>query len=93
MRRPGGEEGDTDETDGTARAERPRADAESPTPVAERSGEPDGADGDPGSAEEPSGIGDDPTETAAYRWLRVVKLLLGLVVSLLTALELLGLVP
>lgn len=41
--------------------------------------------------------GDDPEDesaaTTAYRWLRVLKVLVGLVVSLLTALKLLGLLP
>ncbi|MFC4357416.1 hypothetical protein ACFO0N_05560 [Halobium salinum] len=36
---------------------------------------------------------DDPAATTAYRWLRVAKLLLGALVSLLTALQLLGMLP
>jgi len=81
MRRPDEDEGDakdTTDTDYTAAAD----------------GLPDGAersDPDPGSDPGPGSA--DPTATAAYRWLRVAKLLLGLAVSLLTALKLLGLLP
>ncbi|SDM58222.1 hypothetical protein SAMN04487949_2155 [Halogranum gelatinilyticum] len=35
---------------------------------------------------------DDVTDSPAYQWLRVLKLLLGVLVSLLTLLKLLGLV-
>ncbi|SEO26775.1 hypothetical protein SAMN04487948_101429 [Halogranum amylolyticum] len=33
---------------------------------------------------------DDPADSLAYRWLRVLKVALGTLVSLLTALRLLG---
>ncbi len=36
---------------------------------------------------------EDPTETATYGWLRIAKLLLGILVSVLTVLRLLGALP